>query len=596
MMKDISRRDFLKGAAAGAIGLAATGLTGTVAFADDSPAEEAGGLRYDENGVCVNTRAEYFAATTPEVGEITSTEDFDVVVIGAGNGGLVAAASAADLGGKVIVVEKSGFYTTWAGEIGAFNTKLEHEKYGIHYTDAELQQIANDMCRYASYGNDQRLVELYVKNSGRTMDWCIEQLATKDIDFMVETDMKDTLYTNLPSQHCAFVKGTYTELGPNQLGSQIANPKWIELIEDKGGEVRYNTTALTLVQDETGKVTGVTVLNKDGTYSQLNASKGVVVSTGGFSGNPDMMDVLGVVDHQYAANTMGCGGRMGDGIRMCVNAGAKMDADCAGGIMLFDRGAVALDHHVGKPYGESLTDVFWAGSQPWLKVNTLGERFCNEDGPYDFQCHAITNQPGGFSFQIFDSNYWADVNKFHTTICSRVVAFPGSQNSEVLPNLYPVTNAEDFRKVFMQPALDSGKLKEADTLEDLADQLEMTPEAKEKFLATVERYNEMCEKGVDEDFGKMAKRLTPIKDGPFYGIALSSWILCSITGVNVNTNLQAIRPDGSAIEGLYVVGNDMGGFFRHTYPQFYAGTAHGKTTCFARLATLHAMTGSIYED
>ena len=148
----------------------------------------------------------------------------------------------------------------------------------------------------------------------------------------------------------------------------------------------------------------------------------------------------------------------------------------------------------------------------------------------------------------------------------------------------------------MQPALDSGKLKEADTLEDLADQLEMTPEAKEKFLATVERYNEMCEKGVDEDFGKMAKRLTPIKDSPFYGIALSSWILCSITGVNVNTNLQAIRPDGSAIEGLYVVGNDMGGFFRHTYPQFYAGTAHGKTTCFARLATLHAMTGSIYED
>ena len=578
MMKDISRRDFLKGAAAGAIGLAATGLTGTVAFADDAPAEEAGGLRYDENGVCVNTRAEYFAATTPEVGEITSTEDFDVVVIGAGNGGLVAAASAADLGGKVIVVEKSGFYTTWAGEIGAFNTKLEHEKYGIHYTDAELQQIANDMCRYASYGNDQRLVELYVKNSGRTMDWCIEQLATKDIDFMVETDMKDTLYTNLPSQHCAFVKGTYTELGPNQLGSQIANPKWIELIEDKGGEVRYNTTALTLVQDETGKVTGVTVLNKDGTYSQLNASKGVVVSTGGFSGNPDMMDVLGVVDHQYAANTMGCGGRVGDGIRMCVNAGAKMDADCAGGIMLFDRGAVG------------------AGSQPWLKVNTLGERFCNEDGPYDFQCHAITNQPGGFSFQIFDSNYWADVNKFHTTICSRVVAFPGSQNSEVLPNLYPVTNAEDFRKVFMQPALDSGKLKEADTLEDLADQLEMTPEAKEKFLATVERYNEMCEKGVDEDFGKMAKRMTPIKDGPFYGIALSSWILCSITGVNVNTNLQAIRPDGSAIEGLYVVGNDMGGFFRHTYPQFYAGTAHGKTTCFARLATLHAMTGSIYED
>ena len=121
MSKEISRRDFLKGAAAGALGLAATGLTGTVAFADDAPAAETG-LRYDENGVCINTRAEYFAATTPEVGEISSTEDFDIVVIGAGNGGLVAGASAADLGAKVIVVEKNPMYTTWAGEIGAFNT------------------------------------------------------------------------------------------------------------------------------------------------------------------------------------------------------------------------------------------------------------------------------------------------------------------------------------------------------------------------------------------------------------------------------------------------------------------------------------------
>ena len=94
----------------------------------------------------------------------------------------------------------------------------------------------------------------------------------------------------------------------------------------------------------------------------------------------------------------------------------------------------------------------------------------------------------------------------------------------------------------------------------------------------------------------MPSRITPIRTAPFYGIAMSSWILCSLNGVRVNTNIQAIREDGSAIEGLYVLGNDMGGFFRHTYPQFYAGLAHGKTTCFARLASLHAMTGSIYED
>ena len=52
----------------------------------------------------------------------------------------------------------------------------------------------------------------------------------------------------------------------------------------------------------------------------------------------------------------------------------------------------------------------------------------------------------------------------------------------------------------------------------------------------------------------------------------------------------------SYIPGLYVIGNDMGGFFSNSYPQMFGGTAHGKTVCFARLATLHAVTGSVYES
>ena len=90
--------------------------------------------------------------------------------------------------------------------------------------------------------------------------------------------------------------------------------------------------------------------------------------------------------------------------------------------------------------------------------------------------------------------------------------------------------------------------------------------------------------------------MTPITQGPFYGIAIGEWLLATMNGVRVNTNLQAIKPDGEAIEGLYVVGNDMGGFFANSYPQMFGGTAQGKTVCFARLAALHAVTGSIYED
>ena len=109
-------------------------------------------------------------------------------------------------------------------------------------------------------------------------------------------------------------------------------------------------------------------------------------------------------------------------------------------------------------------------------------------------------------------------------------------------------------------------------------------------------YNELCDSGVDYDFGKMSKDMTPVREGPFYGIAVGSWLLATMNGVRVNTNLEAITPEGNAIPGLYVIGNDMGGFFSNSYPQMFGGTAHGKTVCFARLATLHAVTGSIYES
>ena len=59
--------------------------------------------------------------------------------------------------------------------------------------------------------------------------------------------------------------------------------------------------------------------------------------------------------------------------------------------------------------------------------------------------------------------------------------------------------------------------------------------------------------------------------------------------------MQAINDNGDSIEGLYVVGNDSGGFFANSYPQYFGGLAQGRTTCFARLAALHAVTDSIYE-
>lgn len=631
MKKEISRRDFLKGAAAGAVSLAAAGVLGgcgseaaetqaaaTAAEQPQTAATTAAETTQAAAQAAAETAAEavpetqegaqeqpassdtwydaaYFAKPEP-ITDIAETIDTEVVVIGAGNGGCVAAVSAADLGAKVVWVEKNSGPITWAGEMGAYNTKLMKEKYGIEYSQEELNEIINDICRYGSYEVDQRLIALWVNESGRTMDWYIDKMEAKGIHMFIETDMKDTLYKNEVQTHTVY-KGDFEPLGPNMMGSQIANPAWVEYADEMNVDRRFEHTACQLIQDEsTRRITGVIIKrNSDGAYIQVNASKGVIMSTGGYGGNPEMMAALRYRDKDVICNNLGCAFAMGDGIKMAMWCGADIDRNHAGGCA-FDRAAVNLDHHVGAPYDSALSDIWWPGSQPWLNVNIRGERFSNEDLPYDFHINSWLRQPGKYCYQIFDSNYWSDVQAFHTTICSRVVAVEGARNSEVLPGVFPCKSGEEFYNVYMKPALDSGKLKQADTLEELAGLLGMEGEAAETFIKSVEQYNELCDKGVDEDFGKQKKDMTPVRKGPFYGIAIGEWLLATMNGVKVNTNLEAVDENGDALGGLYIIGNDMGGFFNNSYPQMYGGTMQGKTTCFARLSTLHAVTGSIYES
>lgn len=584
---DFSRRDFLKGAAATAATVALSGImTGCADNANESSAKP------DEVSASTKWYDEKYLKKPNPITDIAETVDVDVVVVGAGNGGCISAVSALDLGAKVAWVEQNAGVITFAGEIAALNSKVAMEKFGVSYTEEERNKIVNDICRYASYENEQRLVKLWAENSGRTMDWFVDKMGAKGVNMFLETDMYETnTYTTVPVTHTVY-KGEFIEMGPNFMGSQLANPIWEEYADEMGVQKFFQHTAKQLIQDSSGKVTGIIIQrSSDEKYIQINAAKGVILSTGGYSGNPDMMTALRYRDKDSVVNNLGGHGHNGDGIKLALWAGAAMDRNHAGGIA-FNRAAVDLDHHIGEPYSSGLNDIWWAGSQPWLKVNTRGERFMNEDGPYDFQINGGITQPNKFWFQIFDSNYWEDVNAFHTTICGRVVAAKGARNSEVLPGVFPCKNKSEFEGAFLNPGLESGKLKQADSLEDLANQLGIPAD---EFAKTVERYNELATKGYDSDFGKTSRNLTPVIKAPFYGIALGNWLLCTFNGIRINTNMQAINDNGDAIDGLYVVGNDSGGFFANSYPQYYGGLAQGRTSCFARLAALHAVTDSIYE-
>ena len=108
--------------------------------------------------------------------------------------------------------------------------------------------------------------------------------------------------------------------------------------------------------------------------------------------------------------------------------------------------------------------------------------------------------------------------------------------------------------------------------------------AKDTFLATVERYNELYDKQNDEDFGKPAYRLSAIRTAPFYGCWLGASLLCSMQGISNTENCQAKDSNNEPIPGLYITGDMSGSFFANNYPCLMAGVAMGRTLTYAMKA------------
>ena len=121
----------------------------------------------------------------------------------------------------------------------------------------------------------------------------------------------------------------------------------------------------------------------------------------------------------------------------------------------------------------------------------------------------------------------------------------------------------------------------ADTIEELAKKLGLPVDA---LKATVARNNELYKKGEDVDYGKEKHRLSPVEQAPFYGAKNAGWLLCTMDGIQINTEMNAIDTEGNPIPGLYVVGSDSGGYFANEYPNLSTGMAAGRSATFGRIA------------
>ena len=514
----------------------------------------------------------------PDIDEaaITETVDTDILIVGAGNGGMFAAAYAAANGLNFRVIEQNANVQDtrhWYGAIDSAAAKAAGEK------PFDKAKLLSEISRYASGKCDQRVVKTWINESAAMHDfmrsiledkygWVCDFTSGSEAAWPAENAEHNTDYLFPVEEHNYMASESASGTPRNEL--------LLQYIQELGYDVDFKTSLAKLEKNSDGRITGIIAQStEDDHFIRYNANQGVLLACGGFPGNPYMMEQLDPLGTSVTTACSYSPADKGYGIRAAVWAGANLDKEAAP--MLFDRGIVAPGVDAGYVDSDSAFGgkafpgkirQYNPGTQPFLKVNRNGERFANESCPYNDIVYAAAHQPGRVYAQICDANILEDAKRFHTIGCSAQTRNGG----------------EKYIQGKMDEAIEAGALFKCDTLDELADKMGFTGAAKDTFLATVERYNELYDKQNDEDFGKPAYRLSAIRTAPFYGCWLGASLLTTEQGIAINEKGQALDTNNQPMEGLYITGDMSGSFFANNYPCLMAGVAMGRTLTFAMKA------------
>ena len=514
----------------------------------------------------------------PDIDEtaITETVDTDILIVGAGNGGMFAAAYAAANGLNFRVIEQNANVQDTRHWYGAVDSAAAKEA-GEPATDKA--KLLSEISRYASGKCDQRVVKTWINESAAMHDfmrsiledkygWVCDFTSGSEAAWPAENAEHNTDYLYPVQEHNYMASESASGTPRNEL--------LLQYIQELGYDVDFKTSLAKLEKNSDGRITGIIAQStEDDHFIRYNANQGVLLACGGFPGNPYMMEQLDPLGTSVTTACSYSPADKGYGIRAAVWAGANLDKEAAP--MLFDRGVVApgvdggyvdSDSAFGGKAFPGKIRQYNPGTQPFLKVNRNGERFANESCPYNDIVYAAAHQPGRVYAQICDANILEDAKRFHTIGCSAQTRNGG----------------EKYIQGKMDEAIEAGALFKCDTLDELADKMGFTGAAKDTFLATVERYNELYDKQNDEDFGKPAYRLSAIRTAPFYGCWLGASLLTTEQGIAINEKGQALDTNNQPMEGLYITGDMSGSFFANNYPCLMAGVAMGRTLTFAMKA------------
>lgn len=558
-----SRRDFLKFGAVGAAGAAAAGLAGCAPSGDASSSSSASAGGVSSNGAVASSDAvitltegmpKWSFMIPPEPiadDQIAETIENDIIVVGGGMSGFTTAVSAAEQGAKVTLFSAASAPISRGGSNYAKNSKVM-EELGIEPFDP-VPFYYNEM-RAASFAVDQRKWMRGYNESEEAMNWMIDIARESGLEVIME---RDNTFDHGPNYAHAFsTEGNSAMVSTGQQGA-------VEALEAKakqyGVEIIYDTKAEQLIREEgeAGRVTGVIASKMgDGSYVKFVAKTAVVLATGDFSSNKEMLAAYcpmvlplvgyeqGEIDYNTSFNLTGIYG--GDGQKMGLWIGAAWQHAYPAAPMM--QGAWGGSH---EPCG------FHMG----LNVNTRTERYQREDISSPYSSNHLLSQPENIAFGIWTANYpQAILDKGHEWYTF------GSDYT------LPAKTPEELVALWDAGVAD-GSYYKADTLDDLAKQLDLDAE---KLKAVVKRYNELCDKGVDEDFYKNPDFLVKIEEsGPFYAARNYAMFMTVMGGLRTSINMEVCDENDNPIPGLFNVGAMIGDMYANTYNFAIPGNSYG---------------------
>lgn len=654
--KGISRRDFIKGAAAGAVGLAAMGILGactdsaetTAAGVSSVPitsssnetegttteaATESGGGQGGPGGgsdaastvedarAAAKAEGRTFGYSGPgdwleEVPKITDFAeelDCDVVVVGAGHAGVLAALAAAEEGAKVIVLERleEDMFAWYGEDIGAWNSEFAKN---AGFAEADLGEVIDEFITRGGGRCYPEIVQSYVHNSGAVLDHMIEVAEEMGVDPINYTYNNTTegyviIQANHDYEKIAAGEDIYSTINMDQYPLQPGTKTWpatvqfmgeyndepiqgvaansvlpviqqacVDKAKELGADYMYAASGMVLLQDDDGTVTGIVAENADGEYIKINTAKGVVMCGGDYAANADMCWSLlneymerneregGLKEDFYSF----MGGRNGSSVKMLCWAGGMVEPA--------PRGTMILGGGIGGPWG--------ANAMLWL--NSAGKRFCNEGNLTGAQT-ASARQPSGSGYLVTDA-------KWMKSVCASGIEHGGPNGGR--PQYYQ-DMLDDMDAI--EPGAEPGQVKnctiaergysnvyKAETLEELAEYMEV--EDVDTFIASISHYNELCNAGADTDFGKRVSAMIPVDEAPYYGVVgtlgsrSASPSMVTMSGVMTDPELNVLNAEYEAIPNLYTAGNSLGGRYGTGYSTPCAGNSIGMAVTHGYLA------------